>query len=489
MGKISESKIFNKFLDKIKIIFIISTILFIIPSIIYFINNKTLLNFNGNLEFCFFLTNNVDRLYQAIAYTAIISIMVGSYALIIKYKEKIFKNIKQIFILIIVASSILIFTVPFMCSDVFYYLGIGRLYSKYHQNPYYTDMKTYIDENDVNIENDTLMQKGYKNYWANTTNVYGSVWTIICSIISFFSFGNLEVGIILFKIINLIIHILNCYLLYKISKKRIFPILYGLNPFILIEAIVNVHNDIYVVFFALLSIYYLIKKKNILLSLMYMSFATNIKYVTILFLPYIILYYVKNENIKNRVTKSIKYTAFFGLCIAIPCLLYFKDFQIFAGITAQNQRIAKGLYCFISEYFNNPKNIGNIINKTALCIFATIYFCRCVRLLFSKKIVFSKNMKEIYYLLIAFLFILLTNFQPWYFVWLSAVIMWQSGKNIKLITQMQILTLYANIVFLIYSEYYKYGVPFFAIYVISILVCIIKNNKNKTIYIRRKNLE
>ena len=483
------NKLMEKNIHKIKYIFIFSVILFILPSIYYFINNKTVLNFNTNLEFCFLLTNNIDRLYQAICYTVIITLMIGSYLLIVRYRDKIFKNIKQIFLLIIIVASILIFTVPFMSSDIFYYLGIGRLSSKYHQNPYYMDMKTYIDENNVNIENDTLMQKWYKNYWANTTVVYGSVWTIICSIISFLSFGNLEIGLVLFKIVNVIIHILNCYLLYKISKKRIFPILYGLNPFVLIEAIVNVHNDIFVVFFTLLAIYQLVKRKNIILSLMFLAFATNIKYVTILFLPYIILYYVRNENIKTRIIKGIKYGTIFAIFIGIPCLFYFRDFNLFAGIIAQNQRIAKGLYLFISEYFHNPKDAYRLINSIALYTFATIYVCRCINLLLSKKIVFSKNMKEIYCLLVMFLFGLLTNFQPWYFVWLSAVIIWQNGKNIKLITQMQILTLYANIVFLIYSENYKYGVPFFAIYVISILVCIIKNNKNKTIYIRRKNLE
>ena len=33
-------------------------------------------------------------------------------------------------------------------------------------------------------------------------------------------------------------------LIYKITKKDLFVLLYGLNPFVLFEALVNVHNDI-----------------------------------------------------------------------------------------------------------------------------------------------------------------------------------------------------------------------------------------------------
>ena len=44
------------------------------------------------------------------------------------------------------------------------------------------------------------------------------------------------------------------YLLYKISNKKIFSLLYGINPFILIEAIAHVHNDIFIIFFTLLAI-------------------------------------------------------------------------------------------------------------------------------------------------------------------------------------------------------------------------------------------
>lgn len=55
-------------------------------------------------------------------------------------------------------AIIFIAVIPFTCSDVFYYLGVGRLDSKYHQNPYYTTIKEFVDSGDNNkyLEQDTV---------------------------------------------------------------------------------------------------------------------------------------------------------------------------------------------------------------------------------------------------------------------------------------------------------------------------------------------
>ena len=193
-----NNKIKNFLKDKIYlVIFAIISFLFITPSIIYLAKNKTVLNFDN--EFCFLL-NDSNRLFQALVYTIIILGMIGIYYIIIKKRNRIFKNIKQLYIAISIISLIFVFTVPFWCSDVFYYLGVGRLESEYHQNPYYATMKDYVDDNNVNIEKDTVMLKGYNYYWSATTVVYGPIWTIICSIISKLSLGNIDFGLFIFKL-------------------------------------------------------------------------------------------------------------------------------------------------------------------------------------------------------------------------------------------------------------------------------------------------
>ena len=341
----------------LKSILIIVSVFFTIPSIVFLVKNKSILGFDGNLEYCFLLTNKVNRLYQAFVYAFLLSAFLICYFLILKYRKKIFTNIKQIYLFIIIISLIFILVVPFWCSDVFYYLGTGRLAQKYGQNPYYTDIQTYVDSSGINIQNDTVIQKGYNNYWGNTTVVYGPVWTIICSIVSLFSLGSIDLGLFVFKLITLLVHIGNCFLLYKISNKKIFTLAYGINPFILIEGIANVHNDMFVIFFVLLALYFLLKKKNIILSILFLAFATNIKYFTILFLPIVIIYYYRDKNIKTRILKCFEYGIIFLIFIILPYLPYIKDAKVFIGMFTQQNKIAKGVYLFMSEYFNNPQNL------------------------------------------------------------------------------------------------------------------------------------
>ena len=451
-----NSKTINFLKEKIYlIVFAIFSFLFITPSIIYMAKNKTVLNFDN--EFCFLL-NNSNRLFQAFIYTIIILGMIGIYYIIIKKRNKIFKNIKQVYITISIISLIFVFTIPFWCSDVFYYLGVGRLEAEYHQNPYYITMKEYVDSNNVNINNDTVMQKGYNNYWSETTVVYGPIWTIICSIIAKLSLGNIDFGLFIFKLCNVLAHMLNCYLIYKISNKKIFTIAYGLNPFILVEGIANVHNDMFVILFILIALYQLLKKKNITLSILSLAMATDIKYFALLLLPFIVIYFYKDKKIKYRILKCIQYGTMFGIFMLIPYILYINDLQVFKGMSDQQGKIAKGLYLFISQYFTNPSNLVNIISKTMLYMFIIVYTYICTMLLIKPKIKFNIEMKKFFYILLAFIFLLITNFQPWYLIWLSPFILWQKAKNMKLIIQMQLITLIANIVFLIYSEALKYHI-------------------------------
>ena len=459
----------------LKIGLIVISILFVLPSIIFLIKNKSVMCFTGDLEFCFLLTNSISRKIQAAVYSVFLVIYIVLYYWILKKRNKLFKTEKSVYKLIFCIGFLFIFMLPFWCSDIFYYLGIGRLGGYYHQNPYYTDIRSFFDNNNIDLVKDTLMQKGYMNYWSNTTVVYGPIWTIICSIVALLSFGSLDFGLLLFKIINLLIHMGNCYLLYKISKKKIFPLIYGLNPFILIEGIANVHNDMFVVFFMLLSIFFLVKKNNLLLSILPLALATDIKYFSILLLPVLVLYKYRDADIKTRIIKCIKYGCIYIVFVAIPYLIYIRDVNVFLGLVTQRERFSKGLYLTISMLVPDSGKLVYDLKNTALIVFAICYMINCITLLINKKIKFYKEMRSIYWFVVIFLFFLLTNFQPWYFMWLSVFMIWQKSIFMKLLIQMQILTLVANIVFLVGSESYTLGPAFFAIFVMGIVFCVFRN--------------
>ena len=101
----------------LKIAFLITSILFVMPSIVYLIKNGTVYKFDK--WFCFLLDDS-NRNVQTILYIIILSIMIILYSIILKRQKNIFKNIKDILIYTLIISSVYLCSITFTCSDVFY---------------------------------------------------------------------------------------------------------------------------------------------------------------------------------------------------------------------------------------------------------------------------------------------------------------------------------------------------------------------------------
>ena len=454
----------------ILIIFVLLAILFGIPSMKYLLENKTVLNFNEYFKFTLEDTNRID---QTIMYIVILTALTIFYFLIVKNRDKLFKNNKQIYIYIAIISLIFVMVIPFLSSDVFYYLGVGRLDGQYGQNPYYVTIQEFVESGDNSqyLEEDTVLAKGYENDWGNTTVVYGPVWTFICKIVAGITFGNIDIALLGLKLLNVAIHIINCYLIYKLTGKRLFVLLYGLNPYMFIEGIANVHNDIYVVAFIFVSLYFLLKKKNVIVSIVFLALATAIKYFAILLLPFIIIYYFRDKKPLERLKKCFLYGMLFIFVVAITYLLYIQDIQVLNGIITQQEKFAKNFYIILMEYFDIP-NLVSSVNSVFLTSFIIIYFFTCLTLLYKKQIKFREEARKIEYFLIAFLFLLITNFQPWYIMWLFPLMMWQTKGNIQLIIQISLVSQFANSVFLMNGEGWRNGTPFTFFMILGICICL-----------------
>ena len=463
------------------IVFVLTAILFAIPSIQYLLENRTILNFNEYFKFCLEDTNRVE---QTIIYLIILTLLTICYFLIVKNREKLFKNNKQMYMYIAIISLIFVIVLPFLSSDVFYYLGVGRLDSQYGQNPYYITIKDFVEsvDNSQYLEQDTVLAKGYENDWGSTTVVYGPVWTLVCKIVAGISFGNIDIGLLVFKLLNMAIHLVNCYLIYKLTGKKLFVLLYGLNPHMFIEGIANVHNDIYVVTCIFASLYFLLKKKNILVSIIFLALATAIKYFAVLLLPFIIMYYFRDKKPWERLKNCFLYGMLFVFIVAITYLLYIQDMQVLSGIMTQQGKFTKNFYIILMEYFDIPNLVSNV-NRVLLISFIIIYFFTCLTLLFKKQITFREEMRKIQYFLVAFLFLLITNFQPWYIMWLFPLMIWQKKRMIQFVVQIALISQFANSVFLINGEGWRNGTPFTFFMLLGIFVCFnvtdIKFNKTK----------
>ena len=390
-------------------------------------------------------------------------------------KNKIFQNIKQLLIYVGVISLIFMVMLPWTSSDIFYYMGVGEIDSVYHQNPYYVIIEDVYNENKGNIQ-DEILEKNVTNPWSSTTVVYGPMAQLLFKITTKISFKNVDLCLFMFKIINVLLHILNCYLIYKITKKIKFSIIYGLNPLIFLEFIGNVHHDIVIVTFVLLALYFLLRKKQIIPSVIFLSIATGIKYYPILLLPIVILYYFKDEKkISRRIIKCMKYGILFVVVLALQYLIYAKDFSILTAMLIQNSKYYKTIYAGLAFGFEKQMPVIEM-RRLVLIIFVVAYIKFCFKLLFNKEQKFYKIIRKYNWLLIL-LILSLSNFQQTYYIWLLPTIMWQKGDMIKCIIGLTIASEIGNSIFMFFKEDSKYDLIFVLITVLGTLILLLTNKK------------
>jgi hypothetical protein len=115
-------------------------------------------------------------------------------------------------------------------------------------------------------------------HWTHRTYPYGPVWLLLTLVPSFLSFGKFILAFLFFKSLYLFFFTLSVILLNKLNKKC--AIIYATHPLIIFEGLVNVHNDFIALALAIIGIYYLEKKKQVL-SRIFFLFSGGIKYLSL----------------------------------------------------------------------------------------------------------------------------------------------------------------------------------------------------------------
>ena len=478
---------FKNIKDKLnifKILFIVVSIVFILPSIKYLLEYKTL------AEFSLFNTWILEKMpvgnntfVDAVCFIGIFFILVWIYIELLR--KDVFKNVKDSILFIAIVSVIFGVAIPYMTSDIFYYLGIGWLDSNYGENPYYS---TVYDNMQVVQDDEILNSTGY---WSKATCVYGPMWQLISKCLSIFSFGSVTLGIYVYKLLAIIVHLLNCVIIYSICKKKKFVLLYGLNPMILFHMITNVHNDIYVILFLLLTIYFIKNKKNIWKALTMLAISVTIKYFTLLFFPFLVLYYVQDKKIYEKFLYGIMYFIYLLLIISIPYLFYVRDLSILKAMLVQGDKYSQSIWCLIltqSRLNGWEINIEKWKNA-GYVIFIAIYFCILVKNLFSKKIKWKDMMQDYNVVILMFIFLVPATFQVWYLIWLMPAIMWLNRKDIEFYNNLILIsTIPLGIFIYRQSDGYIYGMwQSTMIIIMGITISFVKNRID--IYRRNKRLK
>lgn len=229
-----------------------------------------------------------QRLITSIIFVLLISLLFIVYFLITRNFNTNKINQNQIKKAIFGASIILFFSYPAMVSyDVFNYTTTAKVLFGYQENPYVVMP--------IEFTNDEFLSYTHA---ANKTALYAPFWLVLTGIPYLLSSWNFILMMFSFKLLVAVFYFLILFLIGKMTKSNLAVVFFGFNPLVLFETFVSGHNDIVMMFFALLSFYLLTKDKFIFSGLSFLlSFL--IKFVTLFLFPvYLYVWWLKIKNKK-----------------------------------------------------------------------------------------------------------------------------------------------------------------------------------------------
>lgn len=177
-----------------------------------------------------------------------------------------------------IISIILFFSYPFLSHDFFNYIFDAKILTFYGENPY---LKKPLD-----FPQDDLLRF---MHWTHRTYPYGPTFLGISIIPSFLSFGKFILSYAFFKLMSVGFYLACVYYLEKTDKK--IALQFATHPLVVLECLVNLHNDLLALSLGLIFIYYL--TKNRVNSWILLILSVGIKYITV---PLVLLLVSKSKR-------------------------------------------------------------------------------------------------------------------------------------------------------------------------------------------------
>jgi hypothetical protein len=248
-----------------------------------------------------------NRSLSTFLYGTILLFLFAFYFLILYKIHKREINRKALWVFILFSTILLVFSYNAFSYDIFNYIFDAKIFTFYHQNPYLHKALDYTSDPMLRFM-----------HWTHRTYPYGPLWLAVSIPISYLGFNIFLVTFFLFKLLAGISYLGTTYFLEKIMdivnpKAKLSAIsFFALNPLVLIESLVSGHNDIFMIFLVMISLYLLIKKKYIM-AFFLLILSIFVKYTTVFLFP-VFLAIVTMQVMKEK----IYWKMFLGT--AIGCL-------------------------------------------------------------------------------------------------------------------------------------------------------------------------
>ncbi|MBL4715994.1 MAG: hypothetical protein COC01_01770 [Bacteroidetes bacterium] len=310
----------------------------------------------------------------------------------------------------------LLFCIPELSDDVYRFFWDGMIYDS-GTNPY------------LSTPTEIISQLKTENYQLTTiynhlnSKEYYSIYPPICQYLYWICFklsNNTILGFsISLRFIFILFDLLNLVLIKSLLKRFNLPakniLLYWINPLIIVELIGNLHFEIIMIGFILVSIWFL-AKTNWIISAITLGLAVSTKLLPLIFLPFL---FKRLEFKKWIIYCLLTGLVFAGFFIPFYDIALIQNFLSSIDLYFQKFEFNASIYYIIR--WIGFKTVGyNIIQQTGMGL-AIITFLLIIYLAIKDK---SKDLSGLPFLILTSLtiyFLLSTTVHPWYICTLVAL--------------------------------------------------------------------
>lgn len=294
-----------------------------------------------------FKSNRIDEAILLIVTAA----LAGLYFCGVKFARR--ATTSSIVIFAIGIGIIGFITPPFDSTDVYFYMASGWHQAHYGGNPYSGLLREVAGAAEDPMIQNQWMERN-RNPWLDIPMPYGFLFALVARTIAWLGRGNFWATLWLFSFLNLAMHSGTALLLWKAGKLlpegngKVLLYLYSWNPFVVLQYLADLHNDIIVAFLVVLAAYLVLKDRPVW-SLPLLVAAGLIKYITFVLVPFAFIFLVRHKGWKQ----GIRALLLSGALVVLTAVPYAGDLASFKYrlILAQLSESTGSLHAFVVYLF------------------------------------------------------------------------------------------------------------------------------------------
>ena len=302
---------------------------------------------------------------------------------------------------------------PFFSADLYGYIGRAGISNIHEVNPYFTTPAEY----------------GYDDVvaWPDKESIYGPLYTSLSLGLNKIAGTDIGINLIVFRLAAALAFLGCAYLIYKITTqiapryRFISTVLFIWNPLLLIQAIHSAHNDVFMMFLILLSVFFGVKKRWIW-AVVALTLAFLIKFSTLVLLPIVFLAMIRQPW--RRALRDVIWSLVLIVVIVMAFYLPFGSFQSTMGnlgrafivdnnITAPQaivHIVLEGVDSLSSSFENNLVAVRTGYIIVFLSLYGMVFLLR-------KGSEDEILIKRFFWILLSLVFLMGGKFNIWYILW------------------------------------------------------------------------